>query len=52
MTPAFFIASLDQARAPMIGALLSIGIVGGLVYLVRTRRRSDRDDMSDRSGEE
>jgi hypothetical protein len=47
-----YIASLDQGGAPMLGALLAIGIVGGLVYLVRSRRRSDPDDMSDRSREE
>jgi hypothetical protein len=52
MTTELVIASLDHGGAPMLGALLAIGIVGGLVYLVRTRGRSDRDDVSDRSGEE
>ena len=52
MTNEHFIASLDQGGAPMMGALLVIGIVGGLVYLVRSRRRSHEDDMSDRSREE
>jgi hypothetical protein len=51
MTAELVIASLDQG-APMMGVLLAIGIVGGLVYLVRSRRRSDRDDVSSRSGEE
>jgi hypothetical protein len=36
----------------MIGAPLAIGVVGGLVYLVRSRRRSDRDEMGDQGGEE
>jgi hypothetical protein len=52
MTSELVIASLDRGGAPMMGALLAIGIVGGLVYLVRSRRRSDRDDVSDRGGEE
>jgi hypothetical protein len=52
MTADLYIASLDQGGAPMMGALLVIGIVGGLVYLVRGRRRSHGDGMSDRSREE
>ena len=52
MTSELFIASLNQGGAPMMGALLAIGIVGGLVYLVRSRKRSHGDDMSDRSHEE
>ena len=52
MTNELFIASLDQGGAPMMGALLAIGIVGGLVYLVRSRRHSHGDHLSDRSREE
>jgi hypothetical protein len=52
ITNELFIASLDQGGAPMMGAFLVIGIVGALVYLVSSRRGSDRDDVSDRSGEE
>jgi hypothetical protein len=52
MTTELVIADLDQGGAPMIGAPLAIGVVGGLVYLVRSRRRSDRDEMGDQGGEE
>jgi hypothetical protein len=52
MTSELVIADLDQGGAPMIGAPLAIGVVGGLVYLVRSRRRSDRDEMGDQGGEE
>jgi hypothetical protein len=52
ITNELFIASLDQGGAPMMGAFLVIGIVGALVYLVRSRRRSDGDDTSDRSRKE
>jgi hypothetical protein len=33
----------------MMGAMLAIALVGGIVYLVRGRRRSDRGRASDRS---
>jgi hypothetical protein len=36
----------------MMGALLAIGLVGLLVYLVLRRRDSNRDDASGRSSEE
>jgi hypothetical protein len=52
MTSELVIASLDRGGPSMMGALLAIGTVGGLVYLVSSRRRSVRDDVSDRTDEE
>jgi hypothetical protein len=44
MTDTFFIASLQQGGAPMMGVLLAIALVWGIVYLARSRRRSDREN--------
>jgi hypothetical protein len=44
-------ANISQG-GPMIGVLLAIAAVAGLVYLVRGRRRADRDQASDRRPEE
>jgi hypothetical protein len=52
MTSELLIANLDQGGGPMMGVLLAVALVGGLVYLVRSRRRSDGDDASGRSGDE
>jgi hypothetical protein len=52
MTSDFFLASPHGGGAPMMGALLAIGLVGLLVYLVRRQRGSNRDDASGRSSEE
>jgi hypothetical protein len=41
-------ASIAQG-APMIGVVLAIAVVAALIYLVRGRRRADRDEGSDRS---
>jgi hypothetical protein len=46
MTSELLIANIAQGGGPMMGVLLGIAVVGGLVYLVRSRRRSDRDDRS------
>jgi hypothetical protein len=43
-----FIANIQQG-APMIAVFLAIAVLGGIVYLVRGRRGSDRDRASDRS---
>jgi hypothetical protein len=52
MTSELLIANVDQGGGPMMGVLLAVALVGGLVYLVRSRRRSDGDDASGRSGDE
>jgi hypothetical protein len=52
MTAELLIANLVQGGGPMMGVLLAIAIAGGLVYLVRARRGSDRDRASGRSGGE
>jgi hypothetical protein len=49
MTTDLFMASMGQGGGPMMGALLAIALVGGIVYLVRGRRRSDRGRANDRS---
>jgi hypothetical protein len=51
MTSELLIATLGEGGGPMMGVLLAIALVAGLVYLVRGRRRSDRDDASGRSGD-
>jgi uncharacterized membrane protein len=38
-------------HGPIAIALVLIAVVGGLVYLVKSRRRSDRDPGSDRTSE-
>jgi hypothetical protein len=52
MTSDFLLATTHGGGAPMIGALLIIGLVGLLVYLVAGRRGSNGDDASGRSSEE
>jgi hypothetical protein len=52
MTAELLIANLDQGGGPMMGVLLAIALVVGLVYLMRGRRRADRDEASGRSGGE
>jgi hypothetical protein len=48
MTAELFIASIQRGGGPMIAVLLAIALVGGIVYLVRSRTGSGRD----RSAEE
>jgi hypothetical protein len=52
MTGELFIASIQQRGGPMIAVLLAIALVGGIVYLVRSRTGSGRDRERDRSAEE
>jgi hypothetical protein len=52
MTSDFLLASPHGGGAPMMGALLAIGLVGLLVYLVARRRGSNGDDGSGRSAKE
>jgi hypothetical protein len=52
MTSDFLLASPHDGGASMIWALLIIGLVGLLVYLVAGRRGSNRNDASGRSSEE
>jgi hypothetical protein len=51
MTDYLLAADISQG-GPMIGVLLAIAVVAGLVYLVRGRRRTNRDRASDRRPEE
>jgi hypothetical protein len=52
MTSDFLLASPHGGGAPMMGALLAIGLVGLLVYLVARRRGSNHHDASGRSSEQ
>jgi hypothetical protein len=52
MTAEVFIASIQQGGGPMISVLLAIALVGGIVYLVRSRTGSGRDREHHRSAEE